>query len=244
MHAAGDEQGEARQGAGAQRERGRPGGAGDAQVEPEDQQLVQHGVEHRHAQVQRQRHRGAPDAVEEAEHHPQGHRQRAAEDARFPVGQRQFPDPRFQPERRQQQRPAGSEQREKGNRRHRGPQAGPDDRTRPPPAPGAEGVRHQGLHAHADAAGQQDEHQHQEIGRAHGRHGRGRDAADEPGVGQVEHRLHAGVQEQRRGQQEDPAQVDPALAVLVDAQRRQAVHRRKRRPAPERGAPAKLSRTG
>ena len=75
-------------------------------------------------------------------------------------------------------------------------------------APAAFGLRHERLHREPDAADQHQEQQHDPVDRGHAGHRGRRDVADEPGVGEADHRLQAAVEHQRQRQRRDRAIVD------------------------------------
>ena len=103
------------------------------------------------------------------------------------------------------------------------------------PAPAAAlRLRDEGLHGEPDPAEQHDEEEHQPVDRGHGGHGRRRNVADEPGVGESDHRLHAAVQHQRQRERGDGAVVD-ARASIRRRPAAPAMRARRRRAASTSG---------
>ena len=124
------------------------------------------------------------------------------------------------------ERPPGERQRDvdrHGERRR--PDAGARRRSCPRVRPGAVRLRDDGLHAHRHAAQQQVGDDHRPEHRRHPGERRRGDPPEEPGVGQVQHRLQAAVDEQRERERRHRAEVDVGVARGVVPLRREPRHR-------------------
>ena len=180
--------------------------------------MVEHDIEQHHHGHHRQRDTGATYAVEKPRKGKQGHRSRAAEQARPPELQRQALDLGVKVKGREQPMARIGEEQKKRNGDERGPEAGPGRLRRVVLAPGAKGLRGQRLHRHADAVHQQKKRQHQPENCAHRRHRLGRDVAEKPGVGEIERRGDARVGDQRQREAQHDAIVNTPLALRIEAQ--------------------------
>ena len=176
------------------------------------------GIRSEDGKTDRKRDARASDAIEIGDGRPQRRRERPADHARNPEIDRERLDVRREPEGADHGRPEGDRQSERGNRQHGGPEAEPCDLARAPVAAGAVGLRDQRLHAHRDAADHEDREQGQPVDRGDRRRRRGREPADEPRVGEIQHRLHRAVQHERKRKHCDRTHVDlaPALGVELD----------------------------
>ncbi len=196
---AGREQRERDDAADRLRQVGGPGRAADAPAPLEDEELVEHALSIATISVMRERDPWTRDAIEETERRPQRDAERCAGEPRHP----ELECEPFVADRDRTGR-AGTDQctrrqQEQRHGQHRPHCASPrrlGSARLPPPA-----VRmsHERLHGDADAAEQQDEHDHEPVHRGRSRRSPAwRYAADEPGVGEVQDGLHGAVEHEWR----------------------------------------------
>ena len=200
---------------------GRPRGPGDAPVEFEDEDLVQHHVDDADQRRRHDRDPGARNAIEEPEDGPQHHADRRTEHARTPVIERVALHLWVEPERAEQRAAEPGEAGEQRQRQHCAPQCNPGRMAGSPASPAALGLRDEGLHGESHAPEQHHEEEHQPEDRRHPRHRGRRDVTDEPGVRQADHGLQAAVDHQRQRERRNRAVVDDRAAIGAEALRRQ-----------------------
>ncbi len=208
---------------------GSPRGTRDATVEFEDEEPVQRRI-HDGDQTGRHHRDARPrNAVEEAEHGPQRDPERRSEHARLPERHRLRGHVGRETERREQQRTRPRKQREERQRQCAGRERDPGGVARTREATAAFGLRHERLDRESDAADQHQEQQHYPVDRGHAGHRCRRDVADEPGVGEADHRLQAAVEHQRQRQRRDGAVVDdgaPRGRIALLCRQRQCIRQR------------------